>query len=67
MKKKVTKKLSLTRETLTSLRYVVGGILTPPADGTVQSGGPDICYISDCNPCETTVYATTRDAALLGN
>ena len=68
MKKKVTKKLYLTRETLSRLQ-VVGALARAPIGGgedTVQSGGPDICYISDCNPCETTVYAG-NDVALKAN
>lgn len=51
MKKKTQKKLSLNRETLLNLKNVAGGLRE------VASEGPDICYYSDCNPCETTVYA----------
>jgi hypothetical protein len=53
LKKKV-KKLTLDRETLARLN-VTGGmaaadqkLATEPA-----SGGPDICWFSDCNPCDT--------------
>lgn len=52
MKKKTRKKLSLNKETLVNLKNVTGAM----REG-VASEGPDICYFSDCNPCETTVYA----------
>lgn len=58
LKKKV-KKLTLDRETLARLN-VVGGmyanqqqIATEPA-----SGGPNICWFSDCNPCDTVQQCT---------
>ena len=54
MKKKTQKKLSLNRETLLNLRNVAGGAYERDA---VASDGPVVCYFSDCNPCETTVYA----------
>jgi hypothetical protein len=60
LKKKVTKKLYLTRDTLARLQNsLVGGLAarSPMGEAGVDSEGPDICYISDCNPCETTVYA----------
>lgn len=60
-KAKPAKKLSLSRETLRCLRQVQGG-LAMQFEGRVDSEGPDICYYSDCNPCETTVYAD-RDLA----
>lgn len=56
MKKRATKKLALNKETLVHLNRVVGGRIAAP-DGEIPSAGPDICYFSDCNPCETTVYA----------
>ena len=53
MKKRTPKKkLSLNKETLLNLKSVAGGMI----EG-VASEGPVICYFSDCNPCETTVYA----------
>jgi hypothetical protein len=56
MKKRTPKKkLSLNKETLLNLKSATGGIARI-AQG-VDSEGPDICYFSDCNPCETTVYA----------
>jgi hypothetical protein len=59
--KKVTKKLYLTRETLVRLQNVNGAMAAAPAtlpdENTVASGGPAICYISDCNPCPGTVYS----------
>ena len=50
---KKVKKLTLDKETLARLNVVggvaVGGkVATEPA-----SGGPDICWFSDCNPCDT--------------
>lgn len=59
--KKLAKKLSLRKETLLSLKKVQGGriaglkedVLTDTDTDTFPSGGPDICWISDCNPCET--------------
>jgi hypothetical protein len=56
MKKKVQKKLSLNRETLLNLKNATGGLYERQVEG-VASEGPDICYFSDCNPCETTIYA----------
>lgn len=53
MKKRTPKKkLSLNKETLLNLKSAAGGMV----EG-VASEGPAICYFSDCNPCETTVYA----------
>ena len=54
--KKREKKLQINRETIANLQQVVGGALVRQ-EGDVQSGGPVICYISDCNPCDGTVYA----------
>jgi hypothetical protein len=54
--KKREKKLQLNRETVATLQQVVGGALVRQ-EGEVASAGPVICYISDCNPCEGTVYA----------
>jgi hypothetical protein len=58
--KKRDKKLQLNRETIANLHQVKGGALAIRqigAEGDIPSAGPDICYFSDCNPCETTVYA----------
>jgi len=55
MKKNVQKKkLSLNRETLANLKTATAGLYAREA---TPSDGPVICYFSDCNPCETTVYA----------
>ncbi len=59
MKKRAEKKLSLHRETIANLKQVVGGaiaqqdreVFTDTDRDTVPSGGPAICWISDCNPC----------------
>lgn len=56
MKKKTQKKLSLNRETLLNLKSVSAGLRE------IASEGPAICYFSDCNPCETTVYADDQVA-----
>jgi hypothetical protein len=56
MKKKTSKKLTLNKETLSQLKKVTGGVYEVDE---VASEGPDVCYFSDCNPCETTVYATS--------
>lgn len=60
--KKLAKKLTLRKETLLNLRLAAGGMVTRDAtvytdtDGdTFPSGGPMICYISDCNPCDTQI------------
>jgi hypothetical protein len=61
MKKKVGKKLALHRETLLNLKQVAGGLamdnqdrVATDTDGdTFPSGGGMICWISDCNACET--------------
>lgn len=55
--KKRDKKLQLNRETVANLNKVTGGAIARQPEGDVASGGPVICYISDCNPCEGTVYA----------
>jgi len=63
--KKLAKKLSLRKETLLNLKKVSGGRIGSPGAGfqddvltdtdtdTFPSGGGDICWISDCNPCES--------------
>lgn len=62
MKKKVGKKLALHKETLLNLKQVAGArvalatqdqVVTDTDGDTFPSGGGDICYISDCNPCDT--------------
>ncbi len=68
--KKVTKKLYLTRETLVRVQNVNGAMpdnATLPDENTVASGGPAICYISDCNPCPGTVYAGNGFAVKAAN
>ena len=59
MKKKSNKKLVLNKETLAQLKKVTGGLDANRQVDGVASEGPVICYFSDCNPCETTVYATS--------
>ncbi|HEX2642859.1 MAG TPA: hypothetical protein VHU81_07685 [Thermoanaerobaculia bacterium] len=63
MKKRVEKKLRLNRETILNLKKVVGGavynlqqqddVYTDTDGDGFPSGGGVICYISDCNPCDT--------------
>ena len=62
MKKSVEKKLRLNRETILNLKKVTGGLALTRQDQEVftdtdgdgfPSGGPAICYFSDCNPCDT--------------
>jgi hypothetical protein len=63
LKKKVTKKLALHKETLLNLKQVAGGrvagvtiqedVFTDTDTDGFPSGGGDICWISDCNPCDT--------------
>jgi hypothetical protein len=48
--KKITKKLTLNKETVANLKQVNGGLLMQ--DKQVASGGPEICWFSDCNPCD---------------
>jgi hypothetical protein len=55
--KKREKKLQLNRETVANLQKVQGGAIVRQPIGEVPSAGPVICYISDFNPCEGTVYA----------
>ena len=52
MKKNKTtsvKKLTLNKETVARLQQATAGLykVDEPA-----SGGPDICWFSDCNPCD---------------
>ena len=62
--KKLVKKLSLRKETLLNLRYVTSGqattiLGTDPDRGTAPSSGVvEICYFSDCNPCDTQAICT---------
>jgi hypothetical protein len=58
--KKRDKKLQLNRETIANLHQIKGAAVAfrqIAPEGDIASAGPAICYISDCNPCETTVYA----------
>jgi hypothetical protein len=50
-KQKKVKKLTLDKETLARLQHVVGGGLI--LGNQVASGGPDICWFSDCNACDS--------------
>jgi hypothetical protein len=50
---KKVKKLTLDKETLARLN-VVGGVAAGDKVATEPaSGGPEICWFSDCNPCDT--------------
>ena len=50
---KKIKKLTLDRETLARLN-VTGGVVADQRLATEPaSGGPEICWFSDCNPCDT--------------
>lgn len=51
-KQKKVKKLKLDKETLARLQQVTGGLYQQQIDG-VASEGPEICWFSDCNPCDT--------------
>lgn len=64
MKKRPLKKskLTLNKETLAHLQHVVGGlratqgeVVTDTDGDTFPSGGGDICWISDCNPCPSQI------------
>jgi hypothetical protein len=46
---KKVKKMVLTKETLSRLN-VVGGVVNQQV---AASGGPDICWFSDCNACDS--------------
>ena len=62
MKKQIkkVKKLTLDKETLARLN-VVGGMVAVQQKAVTEpaSGGPDICYFSDCNPCDTDLQCGT--------
>ena len=52
MKKKAQKKpISLNRETVAILQQVASGLYQNQAEIGAASGGPEICWFSDCNPC----------------
>jgi len=63
MKKRAEKKLRLNRETILNLKKVVAGanfqmdrdVVTDTDGDGFPSGGPMICYISDCNPCDSQI------------
>jgi hypothetical protein len=52
--KKSVKKLTLDKETLARLN-VVGGLYYANQQIEPASGGPDICWFSDCNACDTNL------------
>jgi hypothetical protein len=54
-KQKKSKKLTLDKETLARLQQASGGLAAAlaPIEGDRPSAGPVICWISDCNPCDT--------------
>jgi hypothetical protein len=51
---KKVKKLTLDKETLARLN-VIGGMVAADQKEITEpaSGGPNICWFSDCNPCDT--------------
>lgn len=49
VKKTAPKKLSLNKETVANLKQVAGGFVQ---EQNLASGGPEICWFSDCNPCD---------------
>jgi hypothetical protein len=51
--KKNVKKLTLDKETLARLNVVGGLYANQQIYREPASGGPDICWFSDCNPCNT--------------
>ena len=52
------KKLTLDKETLARLN-VVGGVAAGDKVATEPaSGGPEICWFSDCNPCDTVMQCS---------
>ena len=55
MKKQIkkVKKLTLDKETLARLNVVGGLAAQEKAVTEPASGGPEICWFSDCNPCDT--------------
>jgi hypothetical protein len=64
LKKRIAKKkLSINKETLANLEKVVGGlyqdaqqdVYTDTDGDTFPSGGPAICWISDCNACPSQI------------
>jgi hypothetical protein len=57
---KKVKKLTLDKETLARLN-VVGGVVAgdnQKAATEPASGGPEICWFSDCNPCDTVMQCS---------
>ncbi len=56
---KKVKKLTLDKETLARLN-VVGGVAANQQQVATEpaSGGPDICWFSDCNPCDTVAQCS---------
>jgi hypothetical protein len=56
---KKVKKLILDKETLARLNVVGGLAVQQKAVTEPASGGPDICYFSDCNPCDTDLQCGT--------
>jgi hypothetical protein len=57
---KPVKKLTLAKETLIRLENVVGGMaaVTVAVATEPASGGPDRCWFSDCNPCDTDLQCS---------
>jgi hypothetical protein len=55
---KKAKKLTLGKETLTLLSNVTGGLAVARQATEPASGGGNICYFSDCNPCDTVAQCS---------
>jgi hypothetical protein len=56
---KKVKKLTLGKETLALLSNVTGGMAAVAKEATEPaSGGGNICYFSDCNPCDTVMQCS---------
>lgn len=55
-KQKKVKKLTLDKETLARLQQVTGGLYANQKEIGIgaASEGPEICWFSDCNPCDNT-------------
>jgi hypothetical protein len=56
---KKVKKLTLDKETLARLN-VVGGMVAGQQKAVTEpaSGGPEICWFSDCNACDTDLQCS---------
>ncbi len=55
---KKVKKLTLDKETLARLNVVGGLVAAQKAVTEPASGGPEICWFSDCNACDTDLQCS---------